>query len=161
MLALMKKLYGLQMTQKLSDFLKSFEQRQYAAQKGTDMHLKMQHIVIDDKNGNIGDENIINIIKSKPELLSFFSSAAQTEAPISGFINDIFVSRRIDRLLINHETKVIDFIDYKTDTDKSAFVEQYKCQLKGYAELLHSAYPNYKINGYVLWLHDWTLDKII
>ena len=105
--------------------------------------------------------DIITTIKNRPDLLLFFVKSAQTEVPIAGIVHGHFVSRRIDRLLINHNTKTIDFIDYKTDTDKNAFIEQYKYQLKEYTELLRSAYPNYKINGYILWLHDWTLDKII
>jgi ATP-dependent exoDNAse (exonuclease V) beta subunit len=94
-------------------------------------------------------------------LLPFFTSNAKTEVPIAGVLRGVFVSRRIDRLLVNNDNKTIDFIDYKTDTDKNAFIEQYRHQLKEYAELLHSAYPDYKINGYILWLNDWSINKII
>jgi ATP-dependent exoDNAse (exonuclease V) beta subunit len=125
------------------------------------MHAKMQRIVIDSEQGDFGDEHIINTIKSKPKLARFFVPSAKTEVPIAGTIHGCFVSRRIDRLLINNDTKTIDFIDYKTDTDKNIFIDQYKSQLKEYAELLHSVYSDYKINGYILWLHDWELDKII
>ena len=157
----MKKLYGLQMTQSLNDFLQNAENKKYATQIGTDMHAKMQRIVIDAEQGDFGDEHIINTIKSKPKLAQFFVPSAKTEVPVADTINGCFVSRRIDRLLINNNLKTIDFIDYKTDVDKNAFIEQYKYQLKEYAELLRSAYPGYKINGYILWLHDWVFDKII
>lgn len=155
----MKTPSGLQMTQNLNKFLKSHEQQDYAVQSGTAMHAQMQNIVVD-KTVEHGNKNIIDIIKTRPDLQYFFISSAQTEAPIAGIIHGRFVSRRIDRLIINHDTKTIDFIDYKTDTDKTAFVEKYHAQITEYAELLHSAYPNYKINGYILWLHDWQLDKI-
>nr|MBQ0091312.1 hypothetical protein [Candidatus Enterousia merdequi] len=149
------------MTQNLNSFLQDFENKKHATEIGTNMHAKMQHIVIDPNCGDFGDKQIIEIIKTKPDLSYFFSAKAKTEVPIAGVVHGYFVSRRIDRLLINEETKTIDFIDYKTDTDKNAFIEQYKHQLKEYAELLRSAYPEYKINGYILWLHNWDFDKII
>ena len=148
------------MTQNLTDFLKGFEQKQYATQSGTDMHTKMQHIIVDD-DLCVGDTDIIKTIQNRPDLQPFFVQSAQTEVAIAGNIRGHFISRRIDRLLIHHDTKIIDFIDYKTDADKNAFIDKYKLQLKEYADLLKSAYPDYKINGYILWLHDWKLDKII
>ncbi len=148
------------MTQKLTDFLSNAKNKAFATDTGTKMHTLLQRVVVDN-DFEVGDSDIIKNIKQHAYLLPFFVKSAQTEVPIAGNTHGHFVSRRIDRLLINHDTKTIDFIDYKTDTDKNAFVEQYKYQLKEYAELLHSAYTDYKINGYILWLHDWTLDKII
>jgi len=148
------------MTQKLADFLTGAKNKEFATNNGTHMHAILQHVIIDN-NVESGDSDIIKTIKTHQDLLPFFVKSAQTEVSIAGNIHGHFVSRRIDRLLINHDTKIIDFIDYKTDTDKNVFIEQYKYQLKEYTELLHSAYPNYKINGYILWLHDWTLDKIV
>ena len=147
------------MTQNLNDFLKSQEQKDYAVQTGMSVHAQMQNIIVD-KTVEYGDKDIIDLIKTRPDLQPFFTASAQTEVPIAGIIHGKFVSRRIDRLIINHDTKTIDFIDYKTDTNKTTFVEKYRIQITEYAELLHSAYPNYKINGYILWLHDWQLDKI-
>ncbi len=149
------------MTQKLKNFLNQKFNEQLATSKGTVAHLKMENIVIDDVVGESGDKDIIKKIKTKPELLPYFVASAQREVPIAGFIDGEFVSKRIDRLLINHETKNIVFIDYKTDTDKTQFIDEYKKQLKGYEILLRSAYPEYAISGYILWLQDWTLDKII
>ena len=161
MRALTRKLYGLQMTQNLNNFLQGFEQKQFATKAGTVAHAKMQHIVIDANSGDMGDKQIIDTIKTKPELIRFFSANAKTEVPIAGYVGGIFVSRRIDRLLINDDIKTIDFIDYKTDIDKTLFVDKYKKQLSEYAELLQSAYPDYKINGYILWLHDWDLAGVV
>ncbi len=155
----MKILYGLQMTQNLTDFLTEHERKTHATNVGTSMHAKMQKIVIDDDIES-GDCEIINIIKQRSDLLPFFVKSAQTEVPIAGIVYGNFISRRIDRLLINPGDKTIDFIDYKTDINKSEFIDKYRHQLKEYAELLRSAYPKYKINGYILWLHDWTLECV-
>lgn len=148
------------MTQNLNDFLTQNTQKSHAVQNGTLVHAKMQNIVIDG-DYICGDSYIINIIQQRADLLPFFTKNAKTEVPIAGIVNSCFISRRIDRLLINHDTKTIDFIDYKTDKNKDEFIDKYRYQLKEYAELLYSAYPDYKINGYILWLHDWVLDKII
>lgn len=146
------------MTQILKDFLIGAKNKEFAIKNGTKAHSALQCLVVDD---NHGDSEFISIIQNRPDLVSFFGVNAKTEVPIAGFVNGRFISRRIDRLLINDDTKTIDFIDYKTDTDKTTFVEQYKYQLNEYLELLKSAYPKYKINGYILWLTDWDLDKIV
>ena len=148
------------MTQTLKNFLNGAKNKDFATKQGTQMHAILQHVIVDD-SGKCGNEDIVKIIKNKPELKRFFTRDAKTEVPIAGKINGYFLSRRIDRLLINHDTKTIDFIDYKTDINKNEFIEKYKKQLNEYAELLHSAYPDYKINGYILWTHDWELNKII
>ena len=148
------------MTQTLKSFLTGANNKDFATKQGTQMHAILQHVIVDD-SGNCGNEDIVKIIKNKPELKRFFTRDAKTEVPIAGYINNVFISRRIDRLLINHDTKTIDFIDYKTDINKEEFIEKYKKQLNEYAELLHSAYPDYKINSHILWLQDWELNKII
>lgn len=148
------------MTQNLTKFLNEAKNKEYANSTGTQTHAVLQHIIIDSEYES-GDSAIIQIIKNHPDLLRFFTKTAQNEVPIAGKISGRFVSRRIDKLLINKTTKTIDFIDYKTDTDKSAHIDKYIKQIQEYAELLHSAYPEHQINGYILWLHDWVLDKII
>lgn len=160
MRVLTMKQYGLQMTRNLNDFLHDCERKKYATDNGSEMHAKMQKVIID-SFGDVGAQDIISVIKTRPDLMPFFTASAQTEVPIAGYLNGFFISRRIDRLLINKSNKTIDFIDYKTDSNKNEFIDKYRRQLKEYAELLHSAYPGFKINGYILWLHDWTLDKVI
>ena len=148
------------MTQNLKDFLTGAKNKDFAIKNGTKMHALLQHVVVDGDCCR-GDNNIVKIIENRPGLVPFFVRGAQTEVPVAGYINGVFISRRIDRLLINHNAKTVDFIDYKTDANKTEFIEKYKRQLKEYAELLHSVYPEYKINGYILWLQDWALDKIV
>lgn len=157
----MKTLYGLQMTQNLNNFLTLQNNKKYATQSGTKIHALLKNIVIDDTIINNGNKEIVEEICLHPELKPFFVKSAQTEVPIAGFINGKFVSRRIDRLLINSATKTVSFIDYKTDTDKQIFVEKYKNQINEYAQLLKSAYPEYKVLGYVLWLHNWNLEQFV
>ena len=147
------------MTQTLENFLIGAKNKEFATKSGTFKHLQLQHVVVDDKRGDSGAPELIEAIKKHPELKVFFNSSAKTEVPIAGYVNKKLVSRRIDRLLINKDEKNIEFIDYKTDTDKTQFIEQYRQQLGEYRNLLKSAYPDYKINGYILWTSDWTLDK--
>ena len=148
------------MTQNLKDFLTGAKNKEFATKNGTKMHTLLQRVIIDDSK-EYGDKELIEIIKNNSKLRPFFVSTAQTEVPIAGIINGIFISRRLDRLLINNCAKTIDFIDYKTDINKDEFIEKYKKQLKEYAILLQSAYPDYKINGYILWLHDWNLELVV
>lgn len=149
------------MTQKLTDFLNKNDSKKHATKNGTKAHILMQNVVVDDVCGNHGAHEIIKKIQKMPHLRKYFSHNAVTEIPIAGFVNGIFISRRIDRLLINHISKTIEFIDYKTDINKHEFIEKYKKQLSEYEQLLRSAYPEYKIVGYILWLHNWELEQII
>ena len=147
------------MTQILKKFLIDISNKEYAVKTGTQTHINLQYVVID-KSNNIGAPELIAAITQHPNLIPFFNKNAKTEVPIAGFINGHFISRRIDRLLINNQTKTIDFLDYKTDTNKALFIEKYKQQLNEYHKLLKSAYPEYKINGYILWTNDWTLEPV-
>ena len=153
---------------KLNDFLENVLSQEAATNKGTSFHKKMQFLVVDDSKGIYkGDSDLINEVNSHPELKRYFVSSAKTEVPIAGEVFDKesqtkkFVSMRIDRLLVNDENKSIVFIDYKTDTDKTSFIEHYKSQFDKYTQLLQSAYPGYNVVGYILWKQDWTLNKII
>ena len=146
------------MTSILNKILEDFEKEEFGRKIGTEKHLKMQKIIIDSDLEN-GDKSLIEQIKQNKELLPFFLKDSKTEVPIAGYINNNFVSRRIDRLIIN-DTE-IRFIDYKTDINKEKFKEEYLNQLKEYSILLKDVYPDKKISGYILWLHDFTLEKII
>jgi len=148
------------MTQNLTKFLKEAKNKEFATKTGTQSHTILQGVTVDN-DCTAGDADFVQIIKKRPDLQPFFTKNAKNEVPIAGKIHNHFISRRIDKLVINKTTKTIDFIDYKTDTDKSAYIDKYKKQLQEYAELLHSAYPEYQINGYILWLQNWDLDKII
>ena len=84
----------------------------------------------------------------------------KTEVPIAGTINGRFISRRIDRLFTDDENKRVYVLDYKTDTDRAAFHDKYVEQINEYKTLLRDIYPNYEIRGYILWLHDFSVEEI-
>jgi ATP-dependent exoDNAse (exonuclease V) beta subunit len=149
------------MTQNLNNFLQQHNSEKHATDSGTETHKLLQSVFFDDNDHYFGDPNIVNSLKQHREISKYFNSSSMTEVPIAGYIKNEFVSRRIDRLLINHDTKNIVFIDYKTDTDKLKFIDKYKKQLSEYSILLKDAYPNYSISGFILWTNDWSLEKII
>jgi ATP-dependent exoDNAse (exonuclease V) beta subunit len=144
----------------LHNILSDSEKHVHATDTGTKMHALLQRVVID-KEFEQGDQQLIQKIKQNSTITRFFTAAAKTEVPIAGFINGKFISRRIDRLLINHTNKQIDIIDYKTDTSRDNYVDNYRIQLHEYAQLLHKIYPSYSVKCYILWTHDFSLENII
>lgn len=147
------------MTQ-LHKILSDVQSMEYATSAGKKMHAQLQCIIID-SDIEQGDVTLIQKIKQHPEIVPFFADNAKTEVPIAGTINGKFISRRIDRLQINHTTKHIDVLDYKTDINHNAFLSVYIAQLHEYVQLLKHLYPDYTANAYILWTHDFSLEKII
>ena len=143
----------------LNNILNNITQQQISTDVGTKIHAILQHVTIDDKH-TIGNIDYINKIKQTPNLEKFFSAKSQTELPIAGTINGKFISRRIDRIVINHDTKTIDILDYKTDVTHDKYFNKYKTQINEYILLLQQIFPNYMINGYILWTHDFLLEKL-
>lgn len=148
---------GLQMTNNLHKLLIEQEQKKYAIETGAEIHKKLQQIVIDDTEK--GDTDLIKKIKEHKELLSFFNKDSKTEVPIAGYIDNTFISRRIDRLAINDIAKNITVLEYKTDINKQLNHEKYVAQVQEYKKLLQDAYPTYDTECYILWLHDFSLEK--
>ena len=148
------------MANKLNDFIKTVESEKFATTTGRAMHVKLQHVCLG--KINTGDPDLIRkIIDSGDELKSFFNDGSKTEVPVAGIINGQFISRRIDRLVVDDKSRIVRIMDYKTDIDTIKFRQKYKTQLKEYTELLKQIYPKYKISGYILWLHNWKLEQII
>lgn len=148
------------MSNKLKEVLSQLERQEFATETGRAVHAKMQHIVIK-KDAFIGDISLCEKIFSHPNLLSFFDEKSKTEVPVAGYINGRFVSRRIDRLVINDDKKEVSILDYKTDVDKSTFHDKYVAQIKEYVTLLYGIYPEYKIHAYLLWLNDFSLEEVL
>lgn len=147
------------MSDKLRDIIDQMVRQDYATDTGRKMHARMQRIVIDG-DASRGDMDIRAKISENPTLAQMFSPASRTEVPIAGTINGRFISRRIDRLFTDDENKRVYVLDYKTDTDRVAFHDKYVEQINEYKTLLHDIYPNYEIRGYILWLHDFSVEEI-
>ncbi|MDR0726497.1 MAG: hypothetical protein LBF37_00365 [Rickettsiales bacterium] len=147
------------MSENLKEFLSVRKKQKFATDVGNDRHAKMQRIVID-SDIEKGDKDLIKKIKLNPHILPYFVRKSRAEVPIAGVINGLLISRRIDRMLIGHENKSIVFIDYKTDLNKNVFRDKYSKQMNEYSQLLQNVYPDYSIQGFILWLQDFTLEQI-
>lgn len=143
------------MTHKLSDFLDDINRRNIATSYGTDFHNRLQNIQI-----NNTDDKLVQQILTNNDLARLFDALSKPEVPIAGHINGEFVSRRIDRLRIDETNKTIEILDYKTDTNHDARRRHYIAQLDEYKKLMSEIYPDFKITCFILWIHDWTLERI-
>jgi len=147
------------MNNKVADFVSNIESSQYATAMGRNIHAKLQKIMLSPIP--TGDADLIAKIENAgDELKSFFMENSKTEVPIAGFIDGKFLSRRIDRLVIDEQNKTIRILDYKTDINTAQFREKYIAKMGEYIKLMQKIYPDYTICGYILWLHDWTLERI-
>ena len=147
------------MSNKLNEILSEIKRADYATDTGLKLHTKMQKINagVSESRGN--DQLIAKITKN-PHLMKFFTPSSRTEVPIAGNINGKFISRRIDRLVIDDATKNIYVLDSKSDTDKTAYRDKYAAKIRAYNALLRDAYPDYTVRGYILWLQDFELVEI-
>ena len=143
------------MADTLRTLLREYDNKKHATDAGVATHKKMSLVNLKD-----ADNDIVQQINSHPELSMFFVSNAQTEVPIAANINGRFVSRRIDRMVVDDDKHVVHILDYKTDVNKSAFHDNYIAQVREYMSIISKIYPKYKVYGYILWLHDWTLEKL-
>lgn len=146
---------------KLGDFLCSRERAEYATDAGTRMHARLEHIRVAADGTLQGDADIIARINATPELKPFFAPGSRPEVPVAGTIFNRFVSRRIDRMMVDDDNKTVLILDYKTDIDATAMREKYVSQIREYVNLMQRIYPDYTVNGYILWTHDWRVEKII
>lgn len=141
------------------DFIRRGRDMRFATRAGTDMHERLRKIVIDAATAR-GDAELIARIQPNAPLAEYFGPHARTEVPVAGTINGRFISRRIDRMIVDTAAKTIKILDYKTDTDRRARRDKYKTQLQEYRDLLGAIYPGFTISAAILWTHDWTLEII-
>lgn len=142
----------------LNDILIAHDAAKYATDAGKKMHTRLQRVVLG--NELRGDQELIAQIHATPGLAEFFGTNSKTEVPIAGTINGRFISRRLDRLVIDGAAKTVSVLDYKTDINHRMYYEKYIAQLREYVSLLRAIYPGYKISGYILWTHDFLLEKV-
>ena len=147
------------MATNLRELIDEYDAQKRATDAGTNMHEKLRRIRTLSDCVKV-DSELKKRLESVAGIDAFFSKNVETEVPIAGIINGKFVSRRIDRLVTDSEHKIIRIMDYKTDVDKTTRREKYAYQLAEYAKLMKQIYPDYKIETYILWLHDWTLEKL-
>lgn len=147
------------MVNTLREFLSEYDNTQFATKRGTEMHDKMR--VVHMVGGELcGDDEIVKNIKKRPELMQFFGENSRAEVPVATEINGRFISRRIDRLVVDDEKRSVYVIDYKTDVDKAAFQQKYVAQVQEYVCIIKKIYQKYKVFGFILWLHDWTVQSV-
>ena len=145
---------------RLSVFMGAWESEKMATERGTDVHARLARIRF--INGDfVGDSDIVAKIKSNAELCEIMGVLSRAEVPLVGYVNDVFLSRRIDRLYVNENTKTIVVLDYKTDVDKKMYYQKYRVQLMEYRDLLKQIYPSFNILCKILWIHDFTLENVI
>ena len=137
-----------------AEIFQQLDNNKFATDTGVKMHKKLQYI------SEHTDTELFKKISTDKTLSEFFGSNSKTEVPIAGTINGKFISRRIDRLYINNSDKIIAVIDYKTDVNRETFYSTYVYQVIEYISLLRHIYPDYRIDGYILWTHDFLLEKI-
>ena len=147
------------MANSLTELLNEYDAKKYATEAGSVMHEKLRLIRVLSDCDKV-DSELKNHIESCDGLSIFFTENIRTEVPIAGTINGIFISRRIDRLVVDDKNKVVRILDYKTDVEKESRHDKYVAQLDEYAKLMRQIYPKYKIEKYILWLHDWVLEKL-
>lgn len=143
------------MTNKLREFLDEQNRRDIATTYGTRLHRRLQNICLANS-----DDELAKRIRANPDLARLFDTLSKSEVPIAGRINGDFVSRRIDRLRIDVANKTIEILDYKTDTNHDARRGHYVAQLSEYKKLMSEIYPDFKITCFILWTHDWVLERI-
>ena len=143
------------MADKLRDILTKYDKDQYAKDTGSQMHKKMRFV-----NMLNADDEVVKQIKSRPDLAVFFTDNARCEVPIATMEDGKLLSRRIDRMVVDDDNKIVYILDYKTDIDKNTFHANYVAQVQEYVAIIKKIYPEYKVYGYILWLHDWSLEKL-
>lgn len=147
------------MVNSLKELMNEYNATKYAENAGIQMHKKLRLVRVLSDCGDV-DCELKKRIEMCDGLSAFFTENAQTEVPVAGIINGGFISRRIDRLVVDDKNKIVRILDYKTDVEKETRHEKYIAQLSEYEKLMCQIYPKYKIETYILWLHDWTLEKL-
>ena len=139
------------MLNNVTEILKAHDMIKFATTSGTDMHNRLARIVIDGDNV-CGESELINKIQSIKNLAKLFSKKSRIEVPVAGNIGN--------RLYVDDEAKTVYVLDYKTDVCHDTFHDRYVAQLQEYATLLRQIYSQYKIQCFILWTHDWSLESV-
>ena len=143
----------------LRDIIDNSVHQEYSTAAGSRTQRLLQHINIDAPRD--ADAALCAHIKSMPHLAKFFGPNSRAEVPVAGTVRGRFISRRIDRMVIDDASRRVQILDYKTDVNRDERRAEYANQITEYVMLLRQIYPDYDVRGYILWLHDWTCEEII
>lgn len=147
------------MSQSLHDLIDAQNTKKFATDAGSAAHARMQRIVIDGDMSH-GDAETVTRVRNRADLVPFFCSHALTEVPVAGRVRGKFISRRIDRMVVNDNDKTVLIMDYKTDVNPDNLRDAYHAQVREYIELVRQIYPGYSVRGYILWLHNFVLENV-
>ena len=148
------------MKNKLDTILNAAHKQKVAMDTGTSMHARLCKVFCDTNGKWHGDADVIARILTMPELTELMGPLSRAEVPIAGKINGQFISRRVDRLYVNPDTKTVVILDYKTDINKKMYYQKYLEQLDEYRELLKQIFRSFHISCKILWTNDFTLENL-
>ena len=146
------------MSNTICDLLDKEDRAAFATGAGTDMHLRLQRMSLD--SDALADAGLRERILSCDGLARFFRAPARAEMPVAGIVNGRLLSRRMDRVIIDDTARRVEILDYKTDVDRTLRHDKYIAQVGEYVALMRRIYPEYSVTAYILWLHDWTLERV-
>lgn len=148
------------MTNKLNDILLAHDRQQMAMNAGTSMHARLCRVFCDETGAWHGDADIVSRIQSVSELVELMGPLSKPEVPIAGYIDGRFVSRRVDRLYVNPDTKTVVILDFKTDINKQLYYAKYVEQLNEYRTLLKQMFRSFSVQCKILWTNDFALENL-
>ena len=96
---------------KLNKIIHDIESAEFATTTGTDVHTRMSKIKFQN-GGFVGDKEIVSKIKTNAELCEIMGPLSRAEVPLAGYIDGTFLSRRVDRLYVNRNTKTTRILHY-------------------------------------------------
>ena len=90
-------------------------------------------------------------LANHPTFKAFLQQENRCELPYLVKIDDEVVHGYIDFIAFDHDQKIIDIVDFKTDrmNQKEAFVSAYRQQLNTYCQAIGQLYPNYAIRAHI------------
>ncbi|MCM8784311.1 MAG: UvrD-helicase domain-containing protein [Candidatus Omnitrophica bacterium] len=99
-------------------------------------------------------ETVLNLLEHK-EFYKLFMIEEGSVFQELELVNSLGKTYRLDRLIV--KDKEVFLLDFKTSHDRED--EDFK-QVKEYISLLHEVYPHKEINGFLIYLDDFSLKKV-
>ncbi len=106
-----------------------------------------------DENSKLDLLNEAKSIINNPDFNFIFNNKSQAEIEVSGYVDGQLVNGKIDRLIIDEQSKNIYIIDFKTHQnikDENLIFENYKPQMFLYYKLIKMAYTEYLVKPAIL-----------